>query len=88
MKHLQKDMDDLKEAMNMMTSEMAIFTKQQSIITELLDEIKQLKRLNLEHEKKIGYLENRVADLEQYSRMNDIIISGLAIKPRSYLQAK
>lgn len=28
-----------------------------------------------------------MADLEQYTRMNDIIVTGLQIKPRSYAQA-
>lgn len=80
-------MEELKEAMNMMSSEMASVTKLHSIITELLGEIKQLKMLNIEQEKKIIYLENRVSDLEQYSRINDVIISGLVIRPRNYLQA-
>lgn len=62
MKHLQKDMDDLKEAMNVITSKLAIFIKQQSIITELLDEIKQLKRLNLEHKMRSGVLMNDMSD--------------------------
>ncbi|KAJ8404100.1 hypothetical protein AAFF_G00344500 [Aldrovandia affinis] len=73
--------------MNMMTSEMATLTKQHSIITELLGDIKQLKWQNMEQEKKIVFLENRVSDLEQYSQMNDVIISGLVIRPRNYLQA-
>ncbi|KAJ8385436.1 hypothetical protein AAFF_G00188880 [Aldrovandia affinis] len=41
----------------------------------------------MEQEKKIVYLENRVSDLEQYSWMNDVIISGLVIRPRNYLRA-
>ncbi|CAL8253034.1 unnamed protein product [Merluccius merluccius] len=32
-------------------------------------------------------LENRVADLEQYTRINNVIISGLHIKARSYARA-
>ncbi len=70
-----------------MTSEIVTLMKQNSIITELLEEIKQLKRQNMEQEKKILQLENRVSELEQYSRMNDVIISGLVIRPRKYLQA-
>ncbi len=36
---------------------------------------------------KIKFLENRVSDLKQYSRMNDVIITGLTIKPQSYSKA-
>ncbi|KAL7382808.1 hypothetical protein ABVT39_027930 [Epinephelus coioides] len=53
----------------------------------LMEEIKELKRQNAEKDRKISMLEGRVADLEQYSRMNDLIISGLDIKPRSYARA-
>ena len=87
MKSLQKDMEELKESMNMMSSEIASLTKQNSIITGLLTEIKQLKLKNMEQEKQIVMLENRVSDLEQYSRINDIILSGLAVRPKTYLHA-
>ncbi len=42
---------------------------------------------NAEKDKRLAYLENRVADLEQYTGMNDIVITGLPIKPRSYARA-
>ncbi len=32
-------------------------------------------------------LETRVVDLEQYTRMNDIIVTGLEVKPHSYARA-
>ncbi len=40
-----------------------------------------------EKDEKIAMLENRIADLEQYSRMNDVIVTGFAIKPRSFAAA-
>ena len=86
-KTLQKDIEELKAAMNMMSSEMATLTKQQSIITELLEEIKRLKLQNGEQQKRIVDLEDRVSDLEQYSRINDVIISGFEVRPQSYRQA-
>ncbi|CAL8378735.1 unnamed protein product [Boreogadus saida] len=46
-----------------------------------------LKIKNMEKDTKITLLENRVDDLEQYSRMNDLIISGLRTKHRSYARA-
>ena len=87
MKTLQKDMEELKESMNMMSSDIASLRKDNAVITALLSEMKQLKQKNVEQEKTIIQLESRVSDLEQYSRINDVIISGLAVRPRSYLQA-
>lgn len=86
LKVIQKDIEELKDAMNMMSGELALLTKQQSTITDLLTEIKQLKIQTAEQAKKIDFLENRVADLEQYSRINDVLITGLDIRS-SYSQA-
>ncbi|XP_016396269.1 heterogeneous nuclear ribonucleoprotein R-like [Sinocyclocheilus rhinocerous] len=47
----------------------------------------ELKKQNEEKDKKIASLEYRVADLEQYTRMNGIVVSGLEIRPRSYARA-
>ncbi len=37
--------------------------------------------------RRIAFLENRVEDLEPYTRINNIIVTGLQIKPRSYAGA-
>ncbi|CAJ1067156.1 hypothetical protein DPX16_5388 [Xyrichtys novacula] len=87
MKSLQRDMEELKESINMMSSDITNLMKQNTTITWLLTEIKLLKTKNMEQEKKIAFLENRVSDLEQYSRMNDVVVSGLQTKPRSYARA-
>ncbi|KAJ8404636.1 hypothetical protein AAFF_G00334990 [Aldrovandia affinis] len=50
-------------------------------------QLDQMRADNFEKDKKIAILENRVADLEQYTRINDVIITGLSIKPRSYARA-
>ncbi|KAL7371013.1 hypothetical protein ABVT39_016413 [Epinephelus coioides] len=52
-----------------------------------MNEFKELKKQNEEQTNKIKFLENRVSDLEQYSRMNDVIITGMTIKPQSYAKA-
>ena len=87
MKVLQKDMEELKLSFEFMSSKVDTIMKQQAVITELIGEVKQLKQSNIEQNKKIVSLENRLDSLEQYSRMNDVIIAGLKIKPRSYRQA-
>jgi len=52
----------------------------QKSILDLVEEVKALQLLNEEKDKRIAVLENRVADLEQYTRMNDVIITGLRVK--------
>ncbi len=52
-----------------------------------MSEIKALKRQNEETEKRTACLECHVADLEQYTRINHIIVSGLEIRPHSCARA-
>ena len=47
----------------------------------------ELKNLIIETDKKIAVLESRVDDLEQYTRIDDIIISGLGVRHTSYARA-
>ncbi len=60
---------------------------QQKGILGLVEEVKALCIQNAEKDKRLDFLESRVADLEQYTRINDVIITGLHIKPRTYAQA-
>lgn len=53
----------------------------------LVEEVKVLNIQNEEKDKKIAFLKRSVANLEQYTRMNDIIITGLDTKARSYARA-
>ena len=53
----------------------------------LVEEVKALRLQNSEKEKRIFLLENRVDELEQYTRIHNIIITGLETKPCSYTQA-
>ncbi|KAI9525056.1 hypothetical protein NQZ68_012568 [Dissostichus eleginoides] len=52
-----------------------------------LDICVALRLENSEKEKRIFSLENRVDELEQYTRINNIIITGLETKSRSYARA-
>uniref|UniRef100_A0A1A8B8A2 Uncharacterized protein n=1 Tax=Nothobranchius furzeri TaxID=105023 RepID=A0A1A8B8A2_NOTFU len=49
-----------------------------------LEEVKQLRLQNTEKDRQIMDLERRVDELEQYTRTNDVVISGIKIKPRLY----
>ena len=53
----------------------------------LVSEVQRLKKLNADQAKKITILEDRVSDMEQYSRMNDLVINGLKTKHRTYARA-
>ena len=56
-------------------------------VASLTQEIKELKRQNAEKDKHIKTLENRLDDLEQYSRQDNIIITGFNYKHLSYSRA-
>ncbi|CAL8236488.1 unnamed protein product [Boreogadus saida] len=61
--------------------------KQQRDILDLAGEIKVLRVQSEEKDKRIIHLESRVSDLEQYTRINNVIVTGLHVKPRSYARA-
>ena len=82
-----EEMDEVKKALNIMSAEMSEMRKQQTLLFGLFDEIRQLKDTITEKDKTISDLERRVDDLEQYSRMDDLLISGLATKHKTYSRA-
>jgi len=53
----------------------------------IAQEIKELRRQNEEKDKRINELENRLDDLEQYSRQDNIIITGFNYQHLSYSRA-
>ena len=87
-KHLTaEEGEGIKSTLEFLAEDIATIKQQQQTILDLVLEVKLLKQRNEEKDKKIALLENRVSDLEQYSRMNDVIVTGLKIKPRSYATA-
>lgn len=88
---------ELKNSIDKLILEVASVKDKQSEILQLVKKLEELQEQIKRKDEIIGALEirtealeNRVADLEQleqYSRMNDVIITGLAIKPRSYARA-
>lgn len=84
---MEEELENIKISLNTLTVEMQKISTQQTTIMELMLEVKELKKQNEEKKQKITTLENRLADLEQYTRINDLIISGLDAKPRSYARA-
>lgn len=84
---LEEDIEGIRESLDTMSEEIRTVAKQQATLLSLMDEIKQLKNLIKDRDKTINGLERRVEDLEQYSRMDDLIISGLETKHRTYARA-
>ena len=78
------EMEELRKSIEFMSAELTKVSVQQKQIIELIKEVQELKKESIEKDKTIKLLENRVADLEQYSRMNDVIVSGLKTRHRSY----
>ena len=82
-----EDIEELKKSLNFLSADMSTVMKQQAILMELFAEVKLLKIEAQEKDKKIHELEKRVQDIEQYTRMEDVIITGMNVKPRSYARA-
>ena len=78
---------DLKDALEFLTADVAEIKQQQKTIMNLVLEVQMLRTETVEKDKRIQTLEDRVSDLEQYTRMNDVIVTGIYIKPRSYAKA-
>ncbi len=76
--------EEIRKSLNFMSGKLSKVAKRQTMLLDLMDEVKQLKNLVKEKDQKIEVLERRVDELEQYTRMEDLIISGLETKHRTY----
>ncbi|XP_061899293.1 stAR-related lipid transfer protein 9 [Entelurus aequoreus] len=83
-KKLEEEMEEIRKWLNSLSEDVRTVAKQQDTLTELLTEIKMLKNIIKEKDKKIVDLEARIDEIEQYTRMEDLIISGLETKHRTY----
>ncbi|CAL8360362.1 unnamed protein product [Merluccius merluccius] len=79
--------EDIKKTLEFLAEENSAVKQQQKRILELVEEVKALRIQNAEKDRRLADMEHRVAELEQYSRVNDVIVTGLRIKPRSYARA-
>ncbi len=80
-----EEVDEIKKSLDFLVDEVSIVKQQQKAILAQVEEVKTLRLQNTKKEK-IAVLENQVAELEQYTWMNNIIITGLKTK-LSYAQA-
>ncbi|KAI4814130.1 hypothetical protein KUCAC02_003336 [Chaenocephalus aceratus] len=72
-----EEVDEIKKSLDFLAGEISAVRLQQKGILDLVEEVKILRIQNAEKDKRLEYLENRVEDLEQYTRINDVIITGL-----------
>jgi len=80
---LEVELEEIKKSLNFMSDELSKVAKQQMLL-DLMGEIKQLRTIIKEKDNKISDLERRIEDLEQNTRMEDVIINGLDTTHRSY----
>ena len=82
----QKDMD-ATEHWKLLSDKIDAIAAKQDNLSALMLEIKQLKQENQRQAEKIVKLEKRVDDLEAYTRREDVVISGLRTRHKSYANA-
>jgi len=61
-----EDFEEIRKSMDFLSGETSAIRLLQKSILDLVEEVKALRLLNEEKDKRIAVLENRVADLEQY----------------------
>lgn len=81
------EMAEIKNSLNFMSREISEVVEQQRKLTGLMEEIRQLKIIIQQKDERIDLLEQRVDDLEQYSRADDLVITGLETRHQSYARA-
>lgn len=86
-KKLAEELAEIKNSLNFMSEEISEVVKQQRTLTGLMEEIRELKATIKHKDQRIEMLEQRVDDLEQYSRADDLVITGLETKHQSYARA-
>lgn len=67
---VEEELEEIRKSLNFMSDELS-----KAMLLELMGEVKQLKNLVKEKDKRIEGLEQRIDDLEQYTRMEDLIIT-------------
>ena len=82
MEELKRSNEELRKSVEFMSHQMEAMSSKHDSLMSMLNDIKDLKRQNEEKDARIEQLEDRLTDLEQYTRMNDVIITGLPTRPR------
>lgn len=78
------ELDEIKASLKTLTDEISKVATQQQSLLGLMEEIRKLREIVNQRDKKIEELEQRIDALEVHSRSKDLIITGLETKHRSY----
>lgn len=77
-------MEDVKKALRELAKKIDGMAENVGKISGLVEDVKKLNNLLAQKDEKIAELEKRVDDLEQYTRKEDVVISGLKTTHRTY----
>ena len=80
-------MEEIRKSLYSMSEELSKVANQQAKLLGLMEDVRELKSSIKEKDKKIADLEQHVDDLEQYSHMDDLIISQLKIRHKTFAWA-
>lgn len=86
-KKLAEELEEIKKSLNFMSEEISKVVKQQATLMGLMGEVRELRVMIKQRDQRIELLEQRVDDLEQFTRAEDVTITGLETKHRSYARA-
>ena len=78
---------DIQQSLNEINNKLNGLDECRKEISDLTTLVNILKEQNKDKDKKILELETRVDELEQYTRQDDLVISGLKTRHKSYARA-
>ena len=86
-KELLNEIGEIKDSLEYMSEKVDLITEIKSDLSKALQVIEKLQHENQKKEKRILFLEDKLEELEQYSKIDNVIISGLNYKYKTYAGA-
>lgn len=84
-KKFMEDVEEINKSLNYMSGELSKMVEKQDLVSPINEGL-QLKTVIQEKDKKTEEVERRLDELEQYSRMDDLVVSGLVTPHCSYVR--
>ena len=82
-----EELKDIKENLSCLSIDVAEVLRNQKQMQQLIGTIQNLQKELKQKDEKILQLEEKIDDLEQYTRKDDIVIAGLLTRHLSYARA-
>ena len=83
-KDLHAEISEMKQTLDFVSDKLDVMTRMQSDLDKAMQTITKLQNDNKLKDERIVTLENCLDELEQYSRNDNIVISGLNLQYRSF----